>query len=180
VLPAGCARPVVIEITEHHAISDYAAFRAAVAPMRDRVRIAVDDAGAGFASLRHIVELAPAMVKLDRSLVAGIPDDQARQAVVAGMVRFAQTAGLVLIAEGIETPAERELLGSLGIPLGQGYLLGLPAEAPAGATGSPSMLGARSASATASKGPAPQLGVGAARSRVRARDRRESVSSPVA
>jgi PAS domain S-box-containing protein len=124
-------RAVVLEVTEHRAITDYEGFRRAIAPIRDRVRIAVDDAGAGYASLRHIVELAPAIVKLDRSLVAGIGDDAARQAIVTGMVRFARTAGLLLIAEGIETDAELNVLHRLGIPLGQGYLLGCPAEAEA-------------------------------------------------
>jgi EAL domain-containing protein (putative c-di-GMP-specific phosphodiesterase class I) len=98
--------------------------------MRDQVRIAVDDAGAGFASLRHIVELAPAMVKLDRSLVARIADDPARRAVVDGMVKFAQTSDLILIAEGIENAAELATLRELGVPLGQGFLLGRPVAPP--------------------------------------------------
>jgi EAL domain-containing protein (putative c-di-GMP-specific phosphodiesterase class I) len=126
ILPEG-PRLVVLEITEHEAITDYVAFRAAIAPIRDRVQLAVDDAGAGFASLRHIVELAPEMVKLDRSLISGIDADAAREAVVAGMVRFAQTAGLALLAEGIETKAELATLRRLGVQLGQGFLLGKPA-----------------------------------------------------
>jgi EAL domain-containing protein (putative c-di-GMP-specific phosphodiesterase class I) len=125
-------RQLVLEITEHAAITDYAAFRGAVMLLDGRVRIAVDDAGAGFASLRHVVELGPWLVKLDRSLVAGIDSDAARQAVVAGMVHFAETAGLVLLGEGIETKAELETLRSLGIGLGQGYLIGHPE--PVGAT----------------------------------------------
>lgn len=120
------SREVVIEITEHQAITDYTTFRAAIDPIRDRVQLAIDDAGAGFASLRHIVELAPTMVKLDRSLVAGIADDNAREAVVAGMVRFAQAAGLVLLAEGVETQDELRALRRLGVELGQGFLLGEP------------------------------------------------------
>lgn len=127
VLPP-CGREVVVEITEHQAITDYATFRAAIEPIRDRIQLAIDDAGAGFASLRHIVELAPTMVKLDRSLVAGIAEDNAREAVVAGMVRFAQAAGLVLLAEGLETQAELRALRRLGVELGQGFLLGEPGE----------------------------------------------------
>jgi EAL domain-containing protein (putative c-di-GMP-specific phosphodiesterase class I) len=129
-IPAG-SRDVVLEVTEHQAITDYAGFREAVDPIRDRVRIAIDDAGAGFASLRHIVELAPSMVKLDRSLVAGIGEDSARQAVVSGMVQFARSAGLSLIAEGIESDAELIVLRALGVGLGQGYLLGEPRPMPA-------------------------------------------------
>ena len=124
-LPSG-AREVVLEITEHEAIADYDTIREAIAPIHDRVSLAVDDAGAGFASLRHIVELAPALVKLDRSLIAGIEGDTAREAVVAGMVRFAQSAGHVLLAEGIETRQELATLRHLGVQLGQGYLLGPP------------------------------------------------------
>jgi EAL domain-containing protein (putative c-di-GMP-specific phosphodiesterase class I) len=141
IVPSG-DREIVLEITEHQAIKDYASFRAAVAAMRDRVQIAVDDAGAGFASLRHIVELEPAMVKLDRSLVAGIDSDQARAAVVAGMVRFAESAGLVLLAEGIETREELTTLRRLGVRLGQGYLLGKPATVatPAGLVEHPSLV----------------------------------------
>ena len=126
VLPAG-GRAIVLEITEHQAITDYESFRQAMEPMRDRVSLAVDDAGAGFSSLRHIVELAPAMVKLDRSLVAGIAEDSAREAVVTGMVRFAESADHMLLAEGVETRAELAALRRLGVQLGQGYLLGRPA-----------------------------------------------------
>jgi PAS domain S-box-containing protein len=126
VLPKG-SREIVLEITEHEAITDYGSFRAAIDPIRDRVQIAVDDAGAGFASLRHIVELAPAMVKLDRSIIAGIDTDSSREAVVSGMVRFSGAAGLMLLAEGIETQAELATLRHLGVQLGQGYLLGMPA-----------------------------------------------------
>lgn len=125
-LPSG-PRRIILEITEHKVITDYASFRAAMVPIRDRVQLAVDDAGAGFASLRHIVELAPAVVKIDRSLVVGIAEDDGRLAVVSGMVRFAEAAGLVLLAEGIETTAELEALQGLGVQLGQGYLLGRPA-----------------------------------------------------
>ena len=125
-LPAG-DRDIVLEITEHQAITDYVTFRNAVEPLRGRIRLAVDDAGAGFASLRHIVELAPAIVKLDRSLIQGIADDGARQAVVSGMVRFVGSAGLTLIAEGIEIEPELTVLRRLGVTLGQGYLLGMPA-----------------------------------------------------
>jgi EAL domain-containing protein (putative c-di-GMP-specific phosphodiesterase class I) len=126
-------RQLILEITEHAAITDYAAFRGAVMLLDGRVRIAVDDAGAGFASLRHIVELGPWLVKLDRSLVAGIDADPARQAIVAGLVHFAETAGLVLLGEGIETKSELETLRSLGISLGQGFLIGHPEPVTAGA-----------------------------------------------
>jgi EAL domain-containing protein (putative c-di-GMP-specific phosphodiesterase class I)/DNA-binding response OmpR family regulator len=127
-LPHGIG-PIVLEVTEHVAIEDYAAIRAAVASIAPNVRIAVDDAGAGFASFRHILELRPDFVKLDIGLVRDIDRDDVRQALVAGIVYFARKSGCRLIAEGIETQAECDQLRSLGVDLGQGYLLGRPAPA---------------------------------------------------
>ncbi len=127
---AGCTRHLVLEVTEHAAIADYPAFRAAVAALGPNVELAVDDAGSGFASLRHILELRPAFVKLDRSLVAGLDTDSARQAMVVGLRHFARATGCRLIAEGIETDDELDMLRSLGIALGQGYRLGRPEAVP--------------------------------------------------
>ena len=121
------SRRLVLEVTEHAAISDYAEFRAAVARLGPNVTLAVDDAGAGFASLRHILELSPAFVKLDRWLVAGLETDEARQAMIVGLHHFASATGCRLIAEGIETDAELDVLRALDIRLGQGFLLGRPA-----------------------------------------------------
>jgi EAL domain-containing protein (putative c-di-GMP-specific phosphodiesterase class I) len=119
----------ILELTEHTAVDDYGALRAAIARLGPSVRLAIDDAGAGFASFRHILELAPQFVKLDRAIIAGLDADPARQAFVAGMRHFAVTTGCGLIAEGIETEEELATLRSLGISLGQGYYLGRP-EAP--------------------------------------------------
>lgn len=124
------AGPVVLEVTEHVAIEDYGEIRAAVLSLGSDVRIAVDDAGAGFASFRHIVELRPDFVKLDIGLVRQIDQDDVRQALVAGIVYFARKSGCQLIAEGIETAGERDQLSSLGVDLGQGFLLGRPAPVP--------------------------------------------------
>jgi PAS domain S-box-containing protein len=119
-------RHLVLEVTEHTAIADYPAFRVAMAALGATVEFAVDDAGVGFSSLRHILELRPAFVKLDRSLVAGLESDPARQAMIVGLRHFASATGCRLIAEGIETDAELEVLRSLDVSLGQGYLLGRP------------------------------------------------------
>lgn len=124
-------RPVVIEITEHAPVADYSRLRRGLASLGRGVRFAVDDAGAGFASMRHIVELRPDFVKIDIGLVRGINRDKARQALVAGMVHFATTTGCTLIAEGIETAGELRELRRLGVRLGQGYLLGRPVPASA-------------------------------------------------
>lgn len=124
--------PIILEITEHAPIDDYVGLRAAITSLGPSVRCAVDDAGAGFASFRHILELQPDFVKLDTALVRAIERDPARQALVAGMVYFGVQTGCHLIAEGIETTAERDTLRDLGVNLGQGYLLGTPELAPAG------------------------------------------------
>jgi PAS domain S-box-containing protein len=119
-------RPLVVEITERMAIEDYGAARRLLRRHLPQARIAVDDAGAGFASLRHIAELRPAIVKLDMQLVRNVHRDPAREALVAGMVHFAAASGCELIAEGIETEPERAALMRLGVDLGQGFLLGRP------------------------------------------------------
>ena len=105
------------------------------------VRIAVDDAGSGYASLRHILELRPAFVKLDHALILGIESDQARRALVAGMRLFAGDADIQLIAEGIETQPQLDTLRQLDIELGQGFLLGRPG--PAGSVADPRTRGSR-------------------------------------
>jgi PAS domain S-box-containing protein len=109
-LLAGSRRRLVLEVTEHTAIADYPAFRAAMAALGPKVEFAVDDAGTGFASLRHIVELRPAFVKLDRSLMAGLESDSARQAMIVGLCHFAHVTGCRLIVEGIETDSELSVL----------------------------------------------------------------------
>ena len=126
---AGSSRPVVLELTEHEAITDYAAFREAVTALGADLRLAVDDAGAGFASLRHVLELRPDIVKIDRSVVQGLEADPARQALVSGFRHLADSIACQLIAEGIETRAELAALRGLGITHGQGFLLGRPAPA---------------------------------------------------
>ena len=118
-------RPIVLEVTEHAEIADYAAFRASFAALGP-MQLAVDDAGAGFASLRHILELRPAFVKLDRSLIVAIQEDEARQAMIVGLRHFARSSGSRLIAEGVETEAELEVLRALEIGLVQGFLVGRP------------------------------------------------------
>jgi EAL domain-containing protein (putative c-di-GMP-specific phosphodiesterase class I) len=125
-LLAGLRRRITLEITEHVVIDDYPALRRELAALGPTVRLAVDDAGAGYASLRHILELAPDFVKLDVGLVRGIDADPARQALIAGMGYFAVKRKAPLIAEGIETAAELATLRSLAVPYGQGYLLGRP------------------------------------------------------
>jgi len=119
-------RRIVIELSEHEIIDNYGPIRAAIERLGPNRTLAVDDAGAGFASLRHVLDARPTHVKLDIGLVHGVDDDPSRRALVAGFVHFAREAGFSLIAEGIETPAELATLRLLGVELGQGYLLGRP------------------------------------------------------
>ncbi len=116
-------RQVIIEITEHNEIENYAAVRHAIGECGN-VLVAVDDAGSGFASLRHILELEPDIIKLDLALVRDIDTDPARQALAAGMRHFAALTGTTLIAEGVETEAEARAIRQLGVELAQGYLFG--------------------------------------------------------
>ena len=123
------ARPTVIELSEHEMISDYRPISAAMQRLGPDRSLAVDDAGAGFASLRHILEVQPAYVKMDIGLVQGAATDLSRRALVAGFVHFARDADFTLIAEGIESKEDLETLKGLGVALGQGYLLGRPERA---------------------------------------------------
>jgi EAL domain-containing protein (putative c-di-GMP-specific phosphodiesterase class I) len=120
-------RRVVLEMTEHAPVDDYHELGAALRPFRDRgLRIAVDDAGAGYASLRHILWLTPDWIKLDISITRDIDSDAARAALASALIGFAAKVGSSIIAEGIETDAELEALASLGATAGQGYHLGRP------------------------------------------------------
>jgi EAL domain-containing protein (putative c-di-GMP-specific phosphodiesterase class I) len=120
---------VVMEISEREAIDDYAAFRGAIAHYSDLgFSIAVDDTGAGYSSLEAIVELQPNFLKLDISMVRGIHTNLLKQEMVKAMVAFSRNMNAKIIAEGIETQEELDTLIRLGIPLGQGFFLGRPAE----------------------------------------------------
>lgn len=118
-------RPIVIEVSEHARIVDYLSFRRAVDRLPG-VSLAVDDAGAGYASLSHILELEPAFAKLDISLVRGIDTDPRRQGMAAGLAFFATKTGCSLIAEGVERRQEADALLYLGVEFAQGYLFGHP------------------------------------------------------
>jgi EAL domain-containing protein (putative c-di-GMP-specific phosphodiesterase class I)/PAS domain-containing protein len=117
-------RPIVLEVTEHHAIDDYDLVRRAVRDQGHNIRLAVDDAGAGVANFSHIIELRPDFVKLDISLVRKVDSDVGHQAIVVGLGHFSRMAGCRLIAEGVETVEEAAMLAALGIEFGQGYLFG--------------------------------------------------------
>lgn len=127
-------RPIVIELTEHVMIEDYESLISALRRLGD-IQVAVDDAGAGFASMRHILELQPSFAKLDISLVRDIDSDDLRQGMAAGLNYYALRTGCRLIAEGVETEPEADALRRLGVELGQGYLYGRPGPAAEQAAG---------------------------------------------
>lgn len=118
---------MVIEITEHARINDYGQVKAVAEKLHERgTRLAIDDAGAGFASLRHIIDLMPDLIKLDISLVRSIDTDTRRHALAAGLSTFAREIGAQIVAEGIETRDELDALCELGVDYGQGYFLARP------------------------------------------------------
>jgi len=118
---------LVLEITEHAIVYQYKEIAALLAPFRKRgLRIAVDDAGAGYASFRHILNLAPDRIKLDMTLTRDIDTDPARRALTVAFVHFSSNTGSELIAEGVETAAELATLQALGVTGAQGYFLGRP------------------------------------------------------
>lgn len=121
------ARRIVLEITEHAVVGDYERLQSALVNLRRAgVRVAIDDAGAGFASMRHIVKLAPDMIKLDMSLTRGIDQDPALRGMASALIAFARETDSTVIAEGVETTGELDALRALGVHRIQGYLLGMP------------------------------------------------------
>jgi EAL domain-containing protein (putative c-di-GMP-specific phosphodiesterase class I)/DNA-binding response OmpR family regulator len=117
------AERIILEITEHSKVnlSDFLARGG---------RLAVDDAGAGYAGLEHILRLSPDIIKLDIALTSGIDEDPAKRALAMSLVQFARETGATLIAEGIETEAELAALRDLGVTWGQGYHLSRPGPLP--------------------------------------------------
>jgi EAL domain-containing protein (putative c-di-GMP-specific phosphodiesterase class I) len=122
---------VVLEVTEHAPVEDYPRFRIAVGRMRERgARLAIDDAGAGFASLRHILELNAELIKLDGSLTHSLEADPRRRSLAAALIEFGRESGAAVLAEHIESELQLCELRRLGVTYGQGYHLGRPQTVP--------------------------------------------------
>lgn len=137
---------IVVELTESVGAASYETLREAVARYRDEgLQLAIDDLGEGFSSLRRWSELRPEYVKVDKYFVRGIDSDPVKRQIMRAMVEVAQQVGSTVIAEGIETEAELEVVRSLGVGCGQGFLLGRPVERPSvGANAAlPGILGPR-------------------------------------
>lgn len=118
---------MVLEVTEHAAIDDYPAVSRALVPLREHgVRLAVDDAGSGYASLSRILQLAPDFMKLDTTLIRHVEDSRAQSALTSALITFGSRINAELVAEGVETDTELAALRVLGVPLAQGYYLHRP------------------------------------------------------
>ncbi len=120
---------LILEITEETLVDNTTEVLRIGDELRERgARIAVDDVGAGYSGLRQIIEVLPDYLKLDRSLVAGIDTDPDRAALVSAIAGYSRHVRSLLVAEGIERPAELRTLESLDVPLVQGFHLAMPAE----------------------------------------------------
>jgi EAL domain-containing protein (putative c-di-GMP-specific phosphodiesterase class I) len=118
---------IYLEITEHEIVEDYEALADALVPVRALgVRVAIDDMGSGYANIRHVLKMKPDAIKIDASLINDIDKDFMKEAWLAGVMEFARLSSCVVLAEGIETEEELAVLHRLGVPLGQGFLLGRP------------------------------------------------------
>jgi EAL domain-containing protein (putative c-di-GMP-specific phosphodiesterase class I) len=122
---------LVVEITEHARVANYGLARRTIDTLRRLgVHIAVDDAGAGYATFRHVLRLRPDIIKMDHSITQHINEDPARMALAAALVIFAGEIGAVLVAEGVETPGELAALQRAGVSRAQGFALGRPQSLP--------------------------------------------------
>jgi EAL domain-containing protein (putative c-di-GMP-specific phosphodiesterase class I) len=118
---------VLLELSEHDQVEDYGLLSAALAPFRALgMGLAIDDVGAGFSSLRHIVVTAPDVIKIDRSIVTGLDSDPVLTKLVQSLVEFGHGCRVRVVAEGVETAAEAAALRSLGVDYGQGWYYGRP------------------------------------------------------
>jgi EAL domain-containing protein (putative c-di-GMP-specific phosphodiesterase class I) len=121
---------VLLELSEHDQVADYDALMAVLTPLRERgLRLAIDDVGAGFSSLRHIVLTSPDVIKLDRSMIDGVSADPVLTTLVRSLVAFGHECGSQVVAEGVETEQDAVALRDLGVDYGQGWHFGRPAPA---------------------------------------------------
>lgn len=118
---------LVIELTEQDAVDDYELLRNRLQHWsNDGVHLAIDDTGAGYSSLRHVLQLSPQFLKVDRSIISGVDVDRGRRALVWSLTAFAREVGATVIAEGVERPGELAVLQDAGVQLAQGWLFGKP------------------------------------------------------
>jgi EAL domain-containing protein (putative c-di-GMP-specific phosphodiesterase class I)/FixJ family two-component response regulator len=123
----GVASQIVLEITERHSLDGMKGLPDKIRALRSLgFRIALDDLGAGYAGLTSFTRLGPDIVKLDMALVRDIHSEPTKRRLVESMVRLCHDLGILVVAEGVETEAERDVLVGLGCDFLQGYLFGRP------------------------------------------------------
>lgn len=119
-----------LELTEHTLVDDIEGHQRLLSRLRARgVVIAIDDFGTGLSSLSYLKRLPVDKLKIDRSFVKGLPQDEGSAAIVEATLAMANAFGLKVVAEGIETPEQLAVLQCLGCVFGQGYLFSRPVEA---------------------------------------------------
>jgi EAL domain-containing protein (putative c-di-GMP-specific phosphodiesterase class I) len=133
---------VLLELSEHDQVADYGALHEVLAPLRAAgMRLAIDDVGAGFSSLRHIILTTPDVIKLDRSIIDGVSNDPVLTTLVRSLVDFARGCNARVVAEGVETAADGDVLLGLGVDYGQGWFYGRPGAAADLAAVAPATVG---------------------------------------
>lgn len=121
------AERILIELSEHDSVQDYDVLTAALSPLREKgMRLAIDDVGVGFSSLRHIILSAPDVMKLDLSIVTGLAHDQVLRTLARSLSDFGHEIGAVIVAEGVETREDAIALRDVGVDFGQGWYFGRP------------------------------------------------------
>jgi EAL domain-containing protein (putative c-di-GMP-specific phosphodiesterase class I) len=118
---------IVLEVTEYAPIRDYTTFREALDPLRKQgMRIAIDDAGSGYSSFQHVLELETDIIKLDITLTQSIHSNKRKYLFVKALCAFSKAINCSIVAEGVETVEELNCLRELGVDSVQGYLIGKP------------------------------------------------------
>jgi EAL domain-containing protein (putative c-di-GMP-specific phosphodiesterase class I) len=118
---------IVLEITEYAPIRDYSNFRKALDPLRKQgMRLAIDDAGSGYSSFQHVLELEADIIKLDITLTQNIHSNNRKYLFAKALCAFSKAINCSIVAEGVETVEELNCLRELGVDNVQGYLLGRP------------------------------------------------------
>lgn len=121
--------PLVLELTEHEAVENYASLNKKLDTLtRSGAKLAIDDVGSGYASFKHVVELNPEIIKIDANTIRGINEKKNKQGLIKAFVAYGSFTGTKIIAEGVETEAELDMLLSLGVKFFQGYLFSQPRE----------------------------------------------------
>jgi len=122
---------VVVELSESATIANYGSIRKAMRRLREvGVTLSIDDLGAGFSSLLHVLELEPESLKIDMRFTQKVPHDHRFNAIIAAIVAVIRALGVASIAEGIESQQQLDGLKVLGVASGQGWLLGVPGDLP--------------------------------------------------